>query len=74
MERRTKKGDTLEKSRDIKKTSEIRWSVYSDGLRLWLDGKHLGTIPPKDLLHVSYEALSLLRRVYGSGAEKKPDD
>ena len=64
----------MEKNRIDERQAPLRWSVYNDGLRLWLDGKHLGTIPPKDLLHVSYEALSLLRRAYGSGAEKKPDD
>ena len=64
----------MEKNRIDERQAPLRWSVYNDGLRLWLDGKHLGTIPPKDLLHVSYEALRLLRRVYGSGAEKKPDD
>jgi len=63
----------MEKNGIDESDTPLRWSVYSDGLRVWKDGKHLGTIPSKDLLHVSHEALRLLRRVYGSGAEKKPD-
>jgi len=63
----------MEKNRIDESDTPLRWSVYNDGLRVWKDGKHLGTIPSKDLLHVSHEALRLLRRVYGSGAEKKPD-
>jgi hypothetical protein len=63
----------MEKNGIDESNTPLRWSVYSDGLRVWKDGKHLGTIPSKDLLHVSHEALRLLRRVYGSGAEKKPD-
>lgn len=63
----------MEKDRIDESQAPLRWSVYSDGLRVWKEGKHLGTIPSKDLLHLSHEALRLLRRVYGSGAEKKPD-
>jgi len=63
----------MEKNGIDESNTPLRWSVYSDGLRVSKDGKHLGTIPSKDLLHLSHEALRLLRRVYGSGAEKKPD-
>ena len=52
----------------------IRWSVYDDGLRLWVDGQHIGTIPTDELLHLSHQALELLRFTYGVGAaeQKKP--
>ena len=52
----------------------IRWSVYDDGLRLWIDGKHVGTIPTNELLHLSHQALDVLRFTYGIGAtgKKKP--
>lgn len=49
----------------------IRWSVYDDGLRLWVDGQHIGTIPTDELLHLSHQALELLRFTYGIGAEQK---
>ena len=54
----------------------IRWSVYDAGLRLWIDGEHIGTIPTDELLHLSYQALDLLRFTYGVGAaeQKKAHD
>lgn len=54
----------------------IRWSVYDDGLRLWVDGEHIGTIPTNELLHLSHQALELLRFTYGVGAadpKKSPE-
>lgn len=30
----------------------VRWSVYDDGLRVWVDGKLVATIPAKDLPYV----------------------
>tara|TARA_Y100000385_G_scaffold141935_1_gene147269 strand:- start:632 stop:778 length:147 start_codon:yes stop_codon:yes gene_type:complete len=30
----------------------VRWSVYDDGLRVWVDGKLVATIPPQDLPYV----------------------
>ena len=53
------------------KKQQIRWSVYDDGLRLWIDGQHIGTIPTNELLHLSHQALELLRFTYGIGAEQK---
>ena len=49
----------------------IRWSVYDDGLRLWVDGQHIGTIPTDELLHLSHQALELLPSPMGSEQNKK---
>ena len=60
----------MEKNRN-RERQPIRWSVYDDGLRLWIDGKHVGTIPTDELLHLSHQALELLRFTYGIGAKQK---
>ncbi len=30
----------------------VRWSVYDDGLRVWVDGKLVAIIPPRDMPYV----------------------
>ena len=30
----------------------VNWSVYDDGLRVWVDGKLVATIPAKNLPYV----------------------
>lgn len=70
MERKRKESDTMAKNRNTEE-HPIRWSVYDDGLRIWLNGEYIGTIPTNELLHLSHHALELLRFTYGIGAEQK---
>ena len=42
-------------------TTDFRWAVYDDGLRIWDNGILVGTIPPKELPHLMADVANKLR-------------
>ena len=48
----------------------VRWSVYDDGLRVWVDGKLVAIIPPRDMPYVM-KAVAAFESEHASIKEKQ---
>jgi len=39
----------------------LRYAVYDDGLRIWIDGKLIGIIPPADFLFLMSDLMEHIK-------------